>query len=94
MAVRLAQAGVLVGVLHYTLYPQARSHAQPHHHPPAPMTLQRVWVPKFPKIRGVSTAIAGPQHSTFSKGSPFRACCQSQVSPHARSFLCMHQLES
>ncbi|KAK9840822.1 hypothetical protein WJX81_007272 [Elliptochloris bilobata] len=25
MAVRLAQAGVLVGVLHYTLYPQARS---------------------------------------------------------------------
>ena len=31
MAVRLAQAGVLVGVLHYTLYPQARCHAQQHH---------------------------------------------------------------
>ena len=43
MAVRLAQAGVLVGVLHYTLYPQARSHAQQLHHQPAPMTLQRVW---------------------------------------------------
>ena len=42
MAVRLAQAGVLVGVLHYTLYPQARSHAQQHIVQPTPMASQQV----------------------------------------------------
>lgn len=89
MAVRLAQAGVLVGVLHYTLYPQARSHAQQHSVRPAPMALQRVW--EDSQDSGCEHSKCWPATQHVSEGFGIKSVLPEPGQPRVRSCLSVHQ---